>query len=157
MMRGRRLSETRAQATIEMAAITPVLIVLALIAYNVMTFMAATARFDRVAPDIVLAHGVTPPSGEGADGTGVSDVTEQLERAMGGYSLEIEVVCEQGSGRDGDSMLTLVGPLRTYRCIMRYRPWPSGLNIAGVELGAPTFLVHERPVTVDSWRPGVIV
>ena len=53
-------------------------------------------------------------------------------------------------------MLALIGSLRTYRCVMRYRPWPSGLTIAGVELGAPAFLTHERVVTVDPWRSGVV-
>lgn len=53
-----RLREERAQATVEMAVVTPVLLVLALIVYNVMIFASAVARFDRVAPDIVLAHAV---------------------------------------------------------------------------------------------------
>lgn len=52
--------ETRAQATVEMAVVAPVLIVLALIVYNIMMFLSATARFDRVAPDIVLAHAASP-------------------------------------------------------------------------------------------------
>ena len=43
-----RLREERAQATVEMAVVTPVLLVLALIVYNVMTFASAVARFDRV-------------------------------------------------------------------------------------------------------------
>lgn len=53
-----RLREERAQATVEMAVVTPVLLVLALIVYNVMIFAGAVARFDRVVPDIVLAHAV---------------------------------------------------------------------------------------------------
>lgn len=151
MMSG-ALRGTRAQATVEMAVVAPVLIVLTLIVYNAMLFMAATARFDRVAPDIVLAHGVASPS----DGDAVSVVLAQLEAAMQGYDLEIEVNCEQGDGH-GESLLSLVGPLKTYRCVMRYRPWPRALSIAGVELGTPAFLIHERTVVVDPWRSGVIV
>lgn len=45
-----RLREERAQATVEMAVVTPVLLVLALIVYNVMIFAGAVARFDRPAP-----------------------------------------------------------------------------------------------------------
>lgn len=59
-----RLREERAQATVEIAVVTPVLLVLALIVYNVMIYASAVARFDRVVPDIVLAHAVAP-SGEG--------------------------------------------------------------------------------------------
>lgn len=153
MMDTRLLCERRAQATVEMAVVAPVLIVLALIVYNVMQFMVATARFDRVAPDIVLAHGAAPASGTDA----VSMIATQLEEAMRGYELEIEVGCEEDGSQDASSLLSLVGPLKTYRCTMRYRPWPSALSIAGVDLGAPAFLTHERSVTIDPWRSGVIV
>lgn len=152
-----RAGEDSAQATVEMAVVAPVLIVLALVVYNVMTFVSATARFDRVAPDIVIAHAVSP---EG-DGTGsLVDASERikghLEEAMGNYGLEIEVVGEDGDGNRGDALISLDVGLRTYTCTMRYKPWPSGLTIAGVPLGAPAVLTHERSVTVDPWRPGVV-
>lgn len=155
MMRAR---EELAQATVEMAVVAPVLIVLALIVYNIMVFLSATARFDRVAPDVVLAHAVAP---EG-DGTGeLSDASERvkevLQSAMDGYDLEIEVTSAEGVAARDEGILSLDGTLRTYTCTMRYRPWPSGLSIAGVSLGAPAFLSHERAVTIDPWRPGVIV
>ena len=54
------LREKRAQATVEMAVVAPVMIILALIVYNLMQFACAVARFDRVAPDVVLAQGVSP-------------------------------------------------------------------------------------------------
>ena len=54
----------RGPATVELAVVAPVLVVLALISYNMMVFVSATARFDRVAPDIVLAHGSSPPTSE---------------------------------------------------------------------------------------------
>ena len=41
-----RLCEECAQATVEMAVVTPVLLVLALIVYNVMVFAGAVARFE---------------------------------------------------------------------------------------------------------------
>ena len=51
-----RLREEHAQATVEMAVVTPVLLVLALIVYNVMIFASAVARFDRAVPDLSLIH-----------------------------------------------------------------------------------------------------
>ncbi len=50
-----------------------------------------------------------------------------------------------------------MGPLRDVTCVMRYRPWPQGWSIAAVELGAQLFMEHERCVTIDPWRSGVIV
>ena len=62
--------EEGAQATVELAVVAPVLVVLALISYNMMVFVSATARFDRVAPDIVLAHGSSPPASDSDAGQG---------------------------------------------------------------------------------------
>lgn len=149
--------EDRAQAVVEMAVVTPVLIVLALIVYNVMLFVAASARFDRVAPDIVIAQAVSPAGAEvGASNAAAGRVAAALEEAMGPYPVDIEV--EVGGGADTvETTFSLVGALATYRCVMRLRPWPSGLSIAGVDLGAPVTLDHERAVTVDPWRSGVVV
>lgn len=150
--------ETKAQATVEMAIVAPVLLVLALIVYNVMQFVAATARFDRVVPDVVIAHGVAPSGQE--DAADVSDaaaeVATQIERAMDGHDVEIEVVVESDADDGGGGLLSLVGGQRTYRCAMSYIPWPGDLSIAGVSLGAPPTLRHERAVTVDPWRSGVV-
>ena len=150
--------EERAQATVEMAVVVPVLLVLALIVHNIMLFVAATARFDRIAPDIVAAHAVSP-SGEsdGSTDDSVGVIESQIEGAMAGFDVEIEVTCTEGGASSGDDLLTLIGGLRTYRCSMRMRPWPSSLSIAGVDLGAPVALAHHRDVTVDPWRPGVVM
>lgn len=151
------IAEERAQATVEMAVVTPVLLVMALIVYNLMVFASATARFDRIAPDIVLAHGVAP-SGDDHAGTGETAASIQAEIAevMGDYDVEVEVSVERGSEQT-ESLLSLVGAMRSYRCEMRYRPWPSNWSIAGVSLGAPLELTHVRDVAVDPWRSGVVV
>ena len=150
-----RLREERAQATVEMAVVTPVLLVLALIVYNVMIFASAVARFDRVVPDIVLAHAVAS-EGEGGESSADASATVQTQilNAMEGYDLQIEVASEQGAEASDGGLLSLSG---TFRTTMHYEPWPTSLSIAGVPLGAPTTLSHERAVTVDPWRPGVVM
>lgn len=153
-----RLREERAQATVEMAVVTPVLLVLALIVYNVMIFAGAVARFDRVVPDIVLAHAAAP-GGEGDESSidASATVQAQIQNAMEGYDLQVEVSSEQGTASSDGGLLSLSGTFRTYTCTMHYEPWPSSLSIAGVSLGAPAVLTHERAVTVDPWRPGVVM
>ena len=152
------LREERAQATVEMAMIVPVLLVLALIVYNVMIFAGAVARFGRVVPDIVLAHAVSP-GGEGDDSVvdASATVQAQIQDAMEGYELQIEVSSEQGTAATDGGLLSLSGTFRTYTCTMRYEPWPGSLSIAGFSLGVPAVLTHERAVTVDPWRPGVVM
>lgn len=156
-----RAREDRAQATVEMAVVAPVLIVVGLIVYNLMLFVAATARFDRVAPDVVIAHGVSPAGGEGGSAAAAAKRVEgELRRAMGDYPVEVEVRVGDGANdgaEGGGTMLSLVGSLRTYTCTMRFIPWPQGISVAGVSLGAPAALAHERSVTVDPWRPGVVL
>ena len=152
------LREERAQATVEIAMVAPVLLVLALIVYNVMIFAGAVARFDRVVPDIVLAHAVSP-GGEGDDSVvdASATVQAQIQDTMEGYELQIEVSSEQGTAATDGGLLSLSGTFRTYTCTMRYEPWPGSLSIAGFSLGAPAVLTHERAVTVDPWRPGVVM
>ena len=74
------LREKRAQATVEMAVVAPVMIILALIVYNLMQFACAVARFDRVAPDVVLAQGVSP-QGDATLGK-TATVESALQEAM---------------------------------------------------------------------------
>lgn len=152
------MREERAQATVEMAVVTPVLLVLALIVYNVMVFASAVARFDRVVPDIVLAHAVAP-EGEGDESSidASATVQTQILNVMEGYDLQIEVSSEQGAATSDGGLLSLSGTFRTYTCTMHYEPWPSSLSIAGLSLGAPAQLSHERVVTIDPWRPGVVM
>lgn len=149
-----RLREARAQATLEMAIVAPVLIVLALVVYNLMMFASAVARFDRVAPDIVLAHAVSPV-GDGGHEV-VQTVEEHLASAMSDYGVEVEVTLDGEDDQGLESLLTLVVVPRTYRCVMRYAPWPTDVVIAGVDMGAPLTLDHERAVVIDPWRPGVV-
>lgn len=158
-MRARDMArECRAQAMVEMAIVTPVLIVLALISCNLMIFAAAVARFDRVVPDIVLAHAVSPAGMTGAAGgeDATATVADQIGQAMAGYDVEITVERSVGSGEDG-GMLALVGALHTYRCTMSYTPWPGALSIAGVNIGSPLALKHVRETVLDPWRPGVVM
>lgn len=116
-----RLREERAQATVEMAVVTPVLLVLALIVYNVMVFASAVARFDRVVPDIVLAHAVAS-EGEGDESSADASATVQTQilNAMEGYDLQIEVSSEQGAKALDGGLLSLSGTFRTYTCTMHY-------------------------------------
>ena len=76
--------------------------------------------------------------------------TADSVRIVGG--LGAKMPSEDGSGVDGT-----LGTFRTYTCTMHYEPWPSSLSIAGISLGAPAQLSHERAVTIDPWRPGVVM
>ncbi len=153
-MIGRTIRGERGQMSVELAMLTPVIIVVALAVYNLCRFCVLCAAFDRVSLDAVIAHGVSP-AGEDEFGA-VDEVRRHVCRAMdGGASCEVEVSAERVR-RGGVGGISLLPSLTRYRCELRYRPWPSSLSIAGVSLGAPFALTHERSIVVDRYRAGVV-
>ena len=141
------------QAVVELAVVAPVLLVLSLVVYNLMGFTSAVARFDRVAPDIVLAQAVSPTAGADA----LEAVRSELEQAMDGFDVELEVSVLGDGAEGGETLLSLIGGRQTYSCTLRYKPFPSSIGLAGVEVEVPTFLSHTREVVVDPWKSGVVV
>ena len=143
------------QMTVELAVLVPIIVVVALAVVNLMSFSELCARFDRVAPDAVLAHGASPsgaPEGLG----GVEEVAEAIRASLDAGACEVEVRVEDASGPEAGAMLDLAAGTVRFVCTMRYRPWPSTVSIAGVGYQAPALLVHERSVVVDRYRAGVV-
>ena len=59
--------------TVELAVVTPVVIVVALVVLNLMWFIEACAAFDQAALDAVVSHGVAP-AGEQSQLAAVDEV-----------------------------------------------------------------------------------
>ena len=143
---------------VELAVMVPVCIVVGLIVYNLCRFAEACATFDRVAPDAVISHGVSP-SGEQSTLASAGSVKRCIESALAMSSCEVSVSV---SGPDpaplGGGLTFPVSPLlTTYTCTLRYRPWPGSFRLAGVSFSPPLTLMHERKLVVDRFRPGVVV
>ena len=143
--------------TVELAVITPVVIVVALVVLNLMGFVEACAAFDQVALDAVVAHGVAP-SGEQSEGRAASEVRSAIEELLGREGrCEVEVRAE-AVGMGATSSGLVMSPLLTrYVCTLTYRPWPRLLRMPGVTYEAPLALRHECELVVDRYRPGVVV
>lgn len=86
------LRERSGQMAVELALLVPVIVAVALAVVNLMSFSELCARFDRVAPDAVLAHGASP-SGSPEGLAGVEEVAEAIRRGMGTDA------CDRGEGR----------------------------------------------------------
>lgn len=141
---------------VEMAFIAPVMIVVAVICVNLMWFMEACSRFDRLAPDVVLALAVSPAGGEG--GSQEHAVTQALQESMSGLR-GVSVTVSAKSLRDdvaSGAGFTMAPHLTRYECTLHYTPWPCALTIAGVEAGIPACLEHTKSITVDRYRSGVL-
>lgn len=145
------------QMAVELAVLMPVIIVVALVVYNLGRFVAVSASFDRVALDAVVSQGVSP-AGVQTNVNAVEAVRTCLEDALAlpdSCSVEVELQRTQ-DGATGRG-LTLAPLLSTYKCVLVYRPWPSSFVIAGVRYEAPLVLRHERSLVVDRFRPGVVM
>jgi len=150
--------EGAGQMCVELAVLLPVTIVIALAGINLARYVELCARFDRVALDAVVGFGVAPAGSQDA-ASAAAAVEGHIAQALGDVSgLEVSV-SPQAVGRlgQGGATFSLAPSLTRYVCEMRLAPWPSSLVIAGVRLGAPVWLTHERSLVVDRFRPGVVV
>lgn len=147
--------ESSGQMAVELAVLIPVIVVCALVVVNVMRYAELCARFDRVAPDAVLAHGVSP-SGTTGSLAGVDEVRSAIERGMGPMACEVEVSVEDlMEGVDG-ALLDLSAGTTRFTCTLVFRPWPSSVSIAGVGYQVPASIRHERKIVVDRYRAAII-
>lgn len=150
------LRSQRAQMTVELAVVTPVVIVVALVVMNLAGFVEACAAFDQAAHDAILAQGVSP-AGEQSEAHAVDEVSSTLEELLGREDrCEVEVVAEPAS--EGGSGSFTISPLLTrYVCTLTYRPWPRLVRLPSVTYEAPLSLRHQCELVVDRYRPGVVV
>lgn len=148
----------RGQMVVELAVMIPVVIVVGLVVYNLGRFVEACATFDRVALDAVISQGVSP-SGEQSALSSSGQVRACIEEALDMRSCEVSVAVSGAEpSATGHGLTFPVSPLlATYTCTLRYRPWPGSFVMAGVAFRPPVALTHVRTLTVDRYRPGVVV
>lgn len=148
----------RGQMTVELAAVMPVVIVVALIVANVVRFCCLCATFDRVALDAIVSQGVAP-SGDQSEEVAVGEVRSAIEDALGDPSCAVEVTAEPVGAQErraGRVSVSFAASLTRFTCTLRFHPWPASLSICGVSMGDAAQLTHERSLVVDRYRPGVV-
>ena len=147
----------RGQATVELAALMPIVIVVALTAYNLARYVALCATFDRVSYDAVIAQGVAP-GGAQTRIAAAGEVGRCIESALDTPATCSVEVSTEGVRESAEASGLFLSPLLTrFRCTLVFRPWPSTFTIAGVAYASPLALRHERALVVDRYRPGVVI
>lgn len=147
--------ECRAQMAVELAVLMPVIIIVALIAVNVLTYASLCARFDRVSYNAVFVAGVAPTGAADAYSS-VAEVKTQIESAMDADACEVEVSAENIGIHEGDALINLAAGTVRYVCTLSYHPWPLRASIAGALFAAPSVLKHERSLVVDCYKAAII-
>lgn len=149
------LSLQDGQMAVEMACLIPVVVVMALVGFNLLRYVEACAVFDRVCKLAIVTQGVSPP-GEQTQASATAAVEDSVCSSLGREeSCTVEVSAEQLGMAGVTSGLSPL--LVRYTCTLAYKPWPSAFSMAGVSLQAPLVLRHECQLVVDRYRPGVVV
>lgn len=140
-----RLRSESGQMTLEMAVALPVLIVVAVIAVNAMTFFGDCAVFDRVAHEAVRVHATAPAYQQTGDES-CALIEQSIRAQMDASNLEVTVE-RSATGVDLDAFTMTLG----------YHPtlFGRGLrpDVFGVSLPP---LTHTTRYVVDSYKPGVM-
>ena len=136
----------RGQMTVEMAIAMPVLIIVAVIAVNALSFFVDCAVFDRVFCEAVRTYAVAPAYGQGA-GQNCDLVKQVVQEAVGQSNVEI-AVSHGKTGLDFDE----------YTGVIEYQPTLFGMGLRSSVFGValPT-LTHTTSYVIDSYKAGVIV
>lgn len=133
------------QSTVELMAVLPAMILVALIVVNAMLFLSDCAAFDRLACQAVRVHAASPGYGQDAQRS-CALVEAQLAQAFDGENLAIGVSVESGAG----------GTL-SFRARLEFTPTLFGMGLRDEVLGVSLpALSHEAVYVVDPFKPGVI-
>lgn len=136
----------RGQMTVELAVAMPVLIIVAVIAVNALTFFVDCAVFDRAFCDAVRTYAAAPAYGQGA-AQSCSSVEQVVREALSQPNVDISV-SHGKTGFDFDE----------YTGVIEYQPTLFGLGLRSSVFGValPT-LSHTTTYVVDSYKAGVVV
>ncbi len=132
------------QATVELAVLLPVVLVVALVSCNMMLYLSECARFDRLARNAIRICATSPSYGEDA-GACAAAAEALLAEQMNSERVVCSVSVSYESG------------LERYVAKMDYRPTLFGGNFRGEVFGVTLSpLSHEVGLVVDPYDAGVI-
>lgn len=147
------MGETSGQMTIEAAIALPVVVAVAVVIGNIAWYLVLCARFDRVALDMVIAHGVSP-AGEQDASSAAGQVRSAIESAMEG-SVQVQVSVTHMNSFVNPDVFSISPTRLKFSCTMGFRPWPGSLSIAFAQIQLPAIAQHTRTLVVDAGQIGL--
>ncbi len=144
----RRLSPESGQMMVELATMMPVLIIVAVMAVNAVTFFSECAAFDRVARNAIRIQATSPAYGQDA-GESASLVRQTIDDAMRVSEKDYLDLDVSVSGRAGGKS--------AFRATLSFSPTLFGMglkpSIFGVDLPK---IEHATELVVEPYRPGML-
>lgn len=138
-------SERKGQMTVELCVVFPVVIAIAVIATNALSFFGCCAEFDRVGRNAVRTFGAVPAGGEEPDAA-VGRVLAAIEEALEEENLEFDVAVSRDYRGYAE-----------YGMTMRFHPTLFGMGLVREVFGVPLpSLTHESRLVVNPYKPGIL-
>ena len=135
----------KGQGTVELAIVFPVIIIIAVIAVNALTFFSQCSSFDRTFKQIVTNIGTSPAYGKDISNT-KAVLESSLEEDFNNDFLSFEV----NVGGISNGLQEFSGSLKMY-------PTLFGMGLRSEIFGVPLpSLNHEQKMVIEVYKPGVI-
>ena len=133
------------QATVGLVAVLPVAIATAAIAVNALLFFSECAKFDRVARNAVRVCATSPAYEQGLEQS-TAAIDAIIDEEMG-ERVECDIAVRGGG----------VG-FTTFTATLSYEPSLFGADLRESIFGvALPKLTHETSITVDTYKPGMLL
>lgn len=139
------LHTNEGQATVELAILFPVIIIIAVIAVNALTFFTYCSDFDRSFKQEVSFIASNPGYGQSVSSTKSIIQSDLIEKFDNDY-LEFEISVENVSGN-----------FQAFNGKLKMHPTLFGMGLRSEIFGValPT-LNHQQKLVVEQYKPGVI-
>lgn len=140
-----KIKDQSGQAVVELAVMFPVILIIALIAVNALTFFSECSLFDRSFKQIVSCTGTSPAYGKTFDNL-IAQVKERLSDKLDKDFLDFDIFIEAKSGG-----------FIEYNGILIMHPTLFGIGLKEEIFGVPLpCLSHQQKIVIEEYKPGVI-
>ena len=145
----RAFSSESGQMMVELAVMMPVLIIVAVMAVNIVTFFSECAAFDRIACNAIRIQAASPSYGQDA-AKSASLVEQTIDDAMRLSEKEYLDLAVSVSGRaDGKN---------SFRATLLFAPTLFGMGLKSSIFGVPLPRIeHATELVVEPYRPGMLL
>lgn len=142
----------KGQMFVETALVLPVVLVVALIAINLFKFADMCSKFDRVAADQIIAHGISSSHSVNEDAP--ENLAQRIRTALNCDDNCDIVVSLEGESEGIENMVSV---FPKYQVTLKYKPWPHALRLPLVSLESPLCLTHTTSIVVSPYKSGVVI
>ena len=154
----RFMNDERGQMAVELAALIPVILVIAAVSFNALIYMGECARFDRVAAEAVRVYGASPGYGQYSASACNANIKAFIEDSFGDREgLDFSVISVDIGAISGHELRSSTGLVfsiipsnRKYSCTMSYTPIMFRSGVFGASFGQ---VEHVCEFVVDPYKP----